>query len=379
MLKKQRPILLVANCFWYIYNFRLDLIKLLKASGYKIVVVAPSDSYKKFVKEYVDEVQDWNLVRGSTNPLLEIRSIFELIFLYRRINPKLIHNFTIKPSLYGGIAGRITGQKKIISHITGIGPSFFGFSRAIRVISYLLIPIYRFSFASNSKLIFHNKNDSEIFLKKRICKKESSCIIEGSGVDTKKFKNNKIKKSYFDPIQILFPARIIMEKGFIELFEVCLELWSEGYKFRLNIAGDIDKENKSSLTRKEIKIISRNKNINFLGKIRDMKSIYTKSDIVVLPSWREGLSKSLIEAASMSLPIITTNVPGCKEIVENNKSGILIPLKNKPLLKKAIEKLIRNPEIGIKFGLKAREIVKSKFELSYINNKILKIYNNLIF
>ena len=109
-----------------------------------------------------------------------------------------------------------------------------------------------------------------------------------------------------------------------------------------------------------------------------MKSIYAKTDIVVLPSWREGLSKSLIEAASMSLPIITTNVPGCKEIIEHNKSGLLIPLKNKPLLKKAIKKLIRSPEIGIKFGLKAREIVKIKFEISFINNKIFEIYNKLI-
>ena len=204
------------------------------------------------MREYVDEVKDWNLSRGSINPFLEIKSIWQLILFYKKINPKLIHNFFIKPSLYGGLVGRIIGQKKIISHITGIGPSFFGFSKSIRLLSYLLIPVYRFSFARNSKLIFHNKSDSEIFLKKRICKKESLCVIEGSGVNTKKFKNNKLKKSYFDPIQILFPARIIMEKGFIELIEVCLEMWEEGYNFKLNIAGDIDKENKS-LCRKEIK------------------------------------------------------------------------------------------------------------------------------
>ena len=378
MLEKTENILIVANCFWYVYNFRLDLIKLLKASGYKIFVIAPSDPYKNLVKEYVDEVKDWNLRRGSINPFLEIKSIWQLISFYKKIKPKLIHNFTIKPSLYGGIAGRITGQKIIISHITGIGPSFFGFSRTIRILSYLLNPIYRFSFSKNSKLIFHNKEDVKIFLKKGICNEKSYCVIQGSGVDIKKFNNNEIKEKYYDPIQVLFPARIIREKGIIELFEACFELWEEGFIFKLNIAGEIDRENKSTLTRREINAIALNKNIHFCGKVKDMKKIYLKTDIVVLPSWREGLSKSLIEAASMRLPIITTDVPGCREIVENNKSGILIPPKNKSLLKESIKTLIQNPKLAIQYGLRARERVKGNFELSFINNNILEIYNKLL-
>lgn len=375
---KNKTILIVANCFWYIYNFRLEFIKLLKKSGYKVIVVAPSDSYKNLVKEYVDEVNDWNLSRGSINPFLEIKSIFQLIFLYKKFNAELIHNFTIKPSLYGGIAGRVLGKKSIISHVTGIGPSFFGFSRKIRLLSYLLQPIYRYSFSKSTKIIFHNDHDKEIFLKKRICKNESATVIEGSGVDTEKFKVHKIKNIYSDPIQILFPARIIREKGFIELFKACSELWEEGYNFKLNIAGEIDKENKSSLSRQEINTISKNKNIKFLGKVLDIKSIYLKTDIVVLPSWREGLSKSLIEAASMTLPIITTKVPGCQEVIQNNESGILIPIRNKLLLKEAIKKLIKNPQLGSKFGLKARENVRNKFEVNYINNKIFEIYKNIL-
>ena len=378
MAKEKIKVLIVANCFWYLYNFRLDLIKKLSASGYKIIVIAPKDIYKNLVSEYVEEVYDWNLTRGSINPFLEIRALLQLIFLYKKIKPKLIHNFTIKPCLYGGIAGRLTGQKIIISHITGIGPSFFGYSRRIRILSYFLKPIYRFSFARNSKIIFHNKNDKEIFLKKRICKLESQCVIPGSGVDTQKFKNDKAKIKYCSPVQILFPARIIREKGFVELFAACSELWSDGYIFKLNIAGDIDKENQSTLSRREINTISINKNINLLGKVKDMKLIYLKTDIVVLPSWREGLSKSLLEAASMKLPIITTNVPGCREIIVNNSSGILIPLKNKLLLKEAIKKLIKNPHLGIKYGIRARQIVKEKFELSFVNTKIIEIYRELL-
>ena len=376
---KQKSIVIVANCFWYLYNFRLDFIRLLKDSGFKVIIIAPQDSYKSLVEEYVDEVKDWSLSRGSINPLLEIRSILELIFFYISLKPNLIHNFTIKPALYGGFAGKILGKNFVISHITGIGPSLFASSRAIRFLSYLLKPFYRFAFSTNNKLIFHNKNDLEIFLKKGFCKKQSSTLIEGSGVDVGKFKNNIIKKSYFYPIQVLFPARIIREKGFIELMEACLELWEEGYIFKLNIAGDIDKENITSLTRREIRKISINKNINFCGKILDMKSIYLKTDIVVLPSWREGLSKSLIEAAAMSLPIITTDVPGCREIIKNDECGILVPVKNKFLLKEALKKLIQKPELGLKYGLKAREIVQDRFELSLINNQILEIYKEILF
>ena len=281
--------------------------------------------------------------------------------------------------MYGGIAARLIGHKITISHITGIGPSFFGFSRAIRFLSFLLQPIYRYSFFQTSKIIFHNEFDQDLFKKRRICKKESSCVIQGSGVDINKFKSNKSKNIYSDPIQILFPARIIREKGCIELFEACYALWEEGYNFRLNIAGDIDRENKSTLTRKEIDNIAMNKNINFYGKVQNMKLIYNQNDIVVLPSWREGLSKSLIEAASMSLPIITTNVPGCEEIIETNQSGIIVPLKNKFFLKEAIKKLIKNPQLGMEYGLRARDLVKKKFEVSLINKKILKIYKDLLF
>ena len=206
----------------------------------------------------------------------------------------MIHNFTIKPSLYGGIAGRILGQKLVISHITGIGPSFFGFSKVIRILSYLMQPIYRFSFYKNSKLIFHNKDDLEIFINKRICRKESACVIYGSGVDMQKFKNNKIKEIFFNPIQVLFPARIIREKGFIELFETCLELWKEGYIFKLNLVKLIVKI--SSLTKKELINISQNENIIFSGKVNNMKYIF--KTIVVLPLG-VSLSKSLIEAASV--------------------------------------------------------------------------------
>ena len=177
----------------------------------------------------------------------------------------------------------------------------------------------------------------------------------------------------------MFPARIIKEKGILELIDACKELWKANYKFTLNIAGEIDKQNKSYLNKNYFESIINNSNINFLGKCPNMRDIYKTMDIVILPSWREGLSKSLLESAAMSLPIITTDVPGCRDIISNEYSGLLVPAKNHEKLKIAIKRYINNPDLALKFGINARETVCKKFTVQKINNKIIKIYEDFFY
>ena len=232
---KNKKIFLVANCCWYIFNFRLSFLKTLKDKGYKIFIIAPSDRYKNKIIKYSDKYINWKLYRGSINPILELISFFQLIFLYIKHKPTLIHHFTIKPSLYGGIVAKILNHKKVIAHITGIGPSFYGFNKRMRIISYLIRPLYRFAFYKNSSVvIFHNIFDKKKFVKLGICRESSSYVIQGSGVDIKHFSNKEVKTKYNQPIQILFPARIIREKGIIELIKACEILWSKGKNFNFN-------------------------------------------------------------------------------------------------------------------------------------------------
>ena len=179
-------------------------------------------------------------------------------------------------------------------------------------------------------------------------------------------------------IKLLFPARLIKEKGIVELINACNDLWNANYRFILNIAGDIDTQNRSYLKNKFIKLIQNNQNIILLGKCNNMHKIYKKMDIVILPSWREGLSKSLLESAAMSLPIITTNVPGCNDIIINEHSGLLVPPRNKEKLKTAIKKYLKNPELAIKFGVNARKTIIKNFTVEIINNEILKIYEKFL-
>ena len=376
--KNQKKILIVANCCWYIYNFRLDLINILKQSN-QIILLASKDLYTNLLCKNIDIYEEWNLKRGSINPLRELKSISQVIAITQKYQPDIIHNFTIKSCLYGSIAGAITKKFKIINHFTGIGPSFYGYTRSIRIINTLLIPIYKILFnKKNTKNIFHNSSDKKKFISLNLSNKYNSYLIEGSGVDTSKFKPMKIKTKFNSPVKILFPARIIKEKGIKELLKACSSLWKEKYSFLLNIAGSIDEENISSLSSEEIQILSQNKNIRLLGKSNKMLEIYEGSDFVILPSYREGLSMSLIEAGSMGLPIITADVPGCREIIDHNINGILIKSKCEDQLKKAIIFYLDNPSIALEYGKKVRSKVIKKFNKNIINKKIIEIYNSFV-
>ena len=152
----------------------------------------------------------------------------------------------------------------------------------------------------------------------------------------------------------------------------------QNYQFTLNIAGEIDKHNQSSLKESDIDELFNNSNIKFLGKSDNMLEVYKNTDIVVLPSWREGLSKALLESAAMSLPIITTDAPGCRDVIKNYYSGILVPLRDIKKLKFAIKNLIDNPKLAKQYGKNARKVIEKDFEVNYINNKILNIYHQYL-
>ena len=374
---KDKNILIIANCTWYLYNFRRELLEELNKNGYKLILLSTLDQYSQYLEKYFLKVNKLFLVRGSENLFLEFITIINIALCILKYRPVLVHNFTIKPSIYGGIVGRFLGIKIIVNHITGLGPSFFSNRKRINFINKIFKPIYKYAFKNkNCITIFHNQSDRDSFINNNFLLKSNTRIIKGSGVDIEYFKQPKIKKFFNKNIQILFPARLLKEKGIIELIRACEDLWENNYKFKLNIAGEMDTQNSSSLKNHNFKEIIKNKNICFLGKSKKMLEIYKKIDIVVLPSWREGLSKSLLEASSMSLPIITTNVPGCKDIVQNNYSGLLVSLKDKKSLTDSIKFILENEKLALAFGRNARKIVSKNFTSKIINNKILEIYKN---
>ena len=315
------------------------------------------------------------------NIFKELKSIYSLYDILKKINVDIIHNFTIKCVLYGTIASKINKVKYIFNSITGLGNLFVIRSFKDKLIFSLIFPFYKLILKySNSKLVFQNKYDLNFFIRKNIITPWKTSLIRGSGINTNHFKqsNNNFQYPKSKNWKLLFPARVSKSKGIEELINACKILWKKNKKFRLYIAGEVDYCNASNDDKKYFKkIIS----LPFIAEFKyqnNMKKLYEKTDIVVLPSWREGLSRSLLEAGSMEMPIITSDVPGCKDIVINGQTGLLVKRKSPESILFAIEELMQNPKLCRKLGQAVRRHIINNFENSIINKETLKLYKNCL-
>lgn len=375
-MEVKKKIVFLSNTTWYLYNFRSSLIRELhNKRNFQVFLISPYDQNVSEFKKLGINVINWELNRSSLNPLSGLKSIIALTRIYNKIKPDIVHHFTIKAVIYGSIAAKLIGVNLIINTFTGLGQIYFMRQKRQFILNKIIPLIYRRILSiKNSKIIVQNPADKcelEKISKKSL---ENIYLIPGSGVDINFFKRKYPKKNFSKKPKILYPARLIKEKGFQELIDACYELWNNDYIFELLIAGYLDKGNNSCISKLEFKKIALDKNIICLGHTSNMKELYESVDLVVLPSWREGLSKSLIEAGSMECPIITTDVPGCKDIVDNEKNGLLVPVRQTKELRKAIEKFLLNPEMAISFGVNARKKIMLNFEVSIINKMNISLY-----
>ena len=372
---EKRKLVITANTGWYIYNFRIDLIKYLVSKNYDINIICPKDEYSFKLKNMGLNVYFWELNRKSINPFSELYSLFHLIKLYSKIKPEIVHHFTLKACLYGTLSANLFNKVSVINSITGIGPLFISKDIKLKLIYLFLKRIFSQVFSNLSKkVIFQNNHDREKYIKLKLTTSNKSIVIPGSGINTDFFKPSN-KETNINDFKLLFPSRIIKEKGIIELIQACKLLWEIKLPIKLFIAGKLDTGNRSVLKLKEFKRLKNLKNISLLGHVENMRDLYKQIDVVILPSWREGLSRSLLEAASMEKGIITTNVPGCREIVEHNKTGLVVNIKSPIELKESILRFYNNIILIKKYGKAARQKVIKSFDVNRINNLTINEYN----
>ena len=350
-------------------NFRGNVIKSFLNEGCEVTVICPDDKSIN-IKDF-DERLDFipiEVSRKGKNPFSDLIYCKKLFNIYRKEKFDLIFHYTIKPNIYGNIASHFA-KIKAISIIPGLGHLFIKESFATKIVEIL----YRISLNFASKVWFLNEDDKNEFLKRKLVNESKIEILPGEGISLEKFRPVKIERND-NKVIFLMIARVLWEKGFKEYVEAAEILKKKYSNLEFQLLGGIDTGNPSGVPEEIVMKYHNNKTINYLGITNDVPSVIAKCDCLVLPSYREGVPRTLMEGASMEKPLIATNVTGCREIVIDNYNGFLCELKNSEDLAEKIIKFLSLPqEEKEKLGKNGRKLMKEKFEDSIVIEKYYEV------
>lgn len=357
-----------ANTSWYVYNFRKNTILSLKESGYTVVVVAPKDSYSPKLAQLGCVYEDVVIDNGGVNPIRDFRTFIGFYNIYRCYKPQVILNFTPKNNIYSTWAGCLSGSR-IINNIAGLGVMFIGngfIPRMARV-------LYRTSQPLASKIFFQNKEDLNLFMEFGIAENVSKVRLPGSGVDLKRF--HPVPKSDDGVVRFILVARMLFDKGvglFVEAAKVLLKKY--GGKVEFKLLGFLDVDNPSAVSSAEMDEWVAEGVISYLGVSDSVEAEVSLVDCVVLPSfYREGVPRSLLEAAAMGKPIITTDNVGCRDVVDHEVNGFICKPNSVESLLRSIERMIGlSHEERELMGKKGRLKVEAEFDEAIVINKYLE-------
>jgi len=363
-----KKITICSNTSWYLYNFRRGLIRALQKQDYDVILIAPQDDYTQRLKNLGCRYYDINLDNKGTNPLEDIKLMYQYYKLYSKIEPDILLIYTIKPNIYGSIVSKLLNISTI-NVIAGLGTVFLDDKPSSKLARWL----YKIALYGN-RVIFENRDDSREFIRRDIIKKSQSTVILGSGIDTDSFKPKKLSTKRKD-ITFLLIARLIKDKGVIEYIEAIKSIREKYPNAKFQILGSYYFGNPSAISKEEVTSWVDSGIVEYLGYTDAVLEEIEKVDCIVLPSYREGLSRVLLEAGSMSKPIITTDVTGCREVVDNGYNGFLVPPKDSQALAIAMEKIINlSFKERVQMGIRGRLKVINEFD----DRIVIKKYLNTI-
>lgn len=376
MKNKYKVIILVNNLKFFITH-RFPIAEALNKKGYKIVIAYGESENEdiNFLHKRGLETFYIPIYRGSINLFKECKTFFKILRFFIEQKPDLVHLVTIKPYLYGGIISRLTNVPNVVSAVSGLGSLFISKSLKIKSLKLLLYPMFKIAFNhKNQKTIFHNNDDLNYLLRWGVINARKTILVKGSGVNLKNFHH---LKEYPGLPVVCFSARLLRDKGVIEFILASKIIKNEGIKARFIIAGDLDKQNPTGLKLDELENLNKDNCVEFLGYQDDIPDLFSKSHIICLPSYREGMPKSLLEAAAASRSIVTTDVPGCRDAIIPNKTGLLVPIKNAKKLAEAIKFLINHPKKRTLMGKEGRRLAEKEYKIEKIIQNHLDIYEEL--
>lgn len=368
---------LVAHWDWVLYNFRLPIARRLRELGHEVLLVCPPGRYVEGFRTQGFAYVRWDVDRRSFRPLVEARAVKMLTSIYRTETPDVVHHFTIKPNLYGTVAARWAMVPLVINTFSGMG-FFHTDSRQARALRILIRPVMRAIFRSNRVwTIFQNEDDFESAIRRGLARRDQTRLIPGSGVDVDLFKPQESSRPPGPPI-FLMAARLLREKGVHEFVAAARRIRQEGVAARFIVAGEQDKGNPSTITDTQLVAWKHEGIVEFLGHVSDMPGLIARCDVAVLPTYYpEGLPRFLLEAAATGLPLVATDIPPCRPIVQEGYNGHLIATRDEKQLAESMLRLAQDEPRRIEFGRNARRLVVDRFREQDIVEQYMDLYQEL--
>ncbi len=360
-------ILIVANSSWNLYNFRKPLLSWLHDEGFELVYVSMEDRYRSqlppgrfYSLKHLD-------ARGM-HIWKDFRLFVELFRMYRMERPVLVLQFTIKPNFYGSLAARML-KIPCISHVTGLGMAISGRHTGSKILAWL----YARALRRNMRVIFHNEEDRRFFTNKHLLDPDKTLVIDGSGVNTDYFlpKHTEANRKEFT---FLFVGRLLIDKGIREYLEACRILFEGGLHARFWIAGSFDPQARNSISAQELNQWTALPGARYWGHLEDIREVFSESSVLVLPSYWEGMPRAALEAMSMEIPVICSDVPACRQLLQNGKTGLQCKAADIQSLVDAMKRMYQMAQdIRLDLGKQARQLVLQRYALPHI----LNAYDNL--
>ncbi len=355
-------VVIAANSAWNIVNFRIALVEGLRAAGWRVVALAPDDGSAASLARLGAEFVPMHIDSSGTSILRDGRLFLDYLRILRQLQPQAFLGFTVKPNVYGSLAAGLLGIRTI-NNISGLGTAFM----QPGPLNWLVSGLYRLALRKSQHVFFQNPHDLTLFVDQGLVRPGQAALIPGSGIDLHRFKPSARRRDDGRPFRFLFVGRLLRDKGLVEYAEAARLLRPRWPDVDFAILGFAGSGNRSAVPIAEVRRWQDERIVRYLGDTADVRPFLEESDCIVLPSYREGLPRSLLEAGAMALPMVATDVPGCRDLVADGDNGFLCEARSAASLAAAMEKMLHlGPRERSAMGYRARERVERDFDQALV-------------
>lgn len=360
-------VMIVAGFNKSLILFRKELIEQWLKSGCAVIAAAPGREIEEALTELGAGYHTLPLERTGLNPMKDLILLLRLIQLLKKERPDYLYLYTIKPVIYGSLAARVLPSCRVFSMITGLGYAFTRSEDEGKLLRKLLVILYRLALRRNRKVFFQNPDDESFFVDNGIVDLKKVVRVNGSGVNTDYFRMTPHKQGV---VSFLMIARLLVEKGIVEYMEAARKVKAKHPETRFMLVGWSFDKNPSAIGQGQVEEWQKEGIVEICGETGDVRPYIARAGIYVLPSYREGTPRTVLEAMAMGRAVITTDVPGCRETVIEGRNGFLVPVRDSEALAEAMEKFIENPALIEQMGAESQKIAKEKYDVHKVNRVI---------